>query len=54
MVHNHPSGDPKPSRQDIALTREIAQAAKAIGVALHDHVVIGAKGHASLRSMGLM
>ena len=54
LVHNHPSGDPSPSRQDIMLTREIADAGKPLGIALHDHVIVGAQGHNSLRSMGLV
>lgn len=54
LVHNHPSGDPSPSRQDIALTREIAEAGRPLGIALHDHVIVGAQGHASLRGMGLI
>jgi DNA repair protein RadC len=54
LVHNHPSGDPKPSRDDIDMTREIAKAAEALGIAVHDHLVIGRKGHASFRSLGLI
>jgi len=54
LVHNHPSGDPSPSRQDIALTREIATAGKPLGILVHDHVVIGSTGHASLRALGLI
>lgn len=54
LVHNHPSGDPSPSRQDIVLTRELADAGKPLDIALHDHVIIGAKSHNSLRSMGLI
>lgn len=54
LVHNHPSGDPQPSRADIDLTRRIADAAKRLDIAVHDHVIIGAKGHASLRAMGLL
>ena len=54
LVHNHPSGDPAPSRQDIALTREIANAGKPLGVTVHDHVVIGSSGHSSLRALGLI
>jgi len=54
LVHNHPSGDPTPSRADIDLTRRIADAAKRLGVTLHDHIIIGAQGHVSLRSMGLI
>lgn len=54
LVHNHPSGDPSPSRQDIALTRELVAALKPLGIQLHDHVVIGAGNHASLRALGLL
>ena len=54
LVHNHPSGDPAPSRQDIALTKEMVSALKPLGIAVHDHLIIGANGHASLRAMGLM
>jgi DNA repair protein RadC len=53
-VHNHPSGDPTPSRQDIDLTREICAAAKALKIAVHDHLVIGRGGHASFKSLGLL
>lgn len=54
VVHNHPSGDPSPSQQDIRLTRDLAEAGRNLKVALHDHVIIGAGGHASLRSLGLI
>jgi len=54
LVHNHPSGDPKPSRDDIEMTREIKTAAEALGISIHDHLVIGRKGHASFRSLGLL
>ncbi|WP_442681379.1 RadC family protein [Sphingomonas sp. ASY06-1R] len=54
LVHNHPSGDPTPSRQDIALTKEIVSALKPFGIQVHDHVVIGSTGHASLRALGLI
>lgn len=54
LVHNHPSGDPAPSRQDIALTREIVLALKPLGIQVHDHLIIGATGHASLRALGLL
>jgi DNA repair protein RadC len=54
LVHNHPSGDPKPSREDIEMTREVKTAAGALGIAIHDHLVIGRKGHASFRSLGLI
>ena len=54
LVHNHPSGDPQPSKQDIAITREIAQAGRLLGVQLHDHLIIGAGRHVSLRAEGLL
>jgi DNA repair protein RadC len=54
LVHNHPSGDPTPSRADIAMTREITAAAKALGIAVHDHLVIGRAGHSSFKSLGLL
>jgi DNA repair protein RadC len=54
LVHNHPSGDPAPSRADITLTREIAEAGKRLGIYVHDHVIIGAEGHSSMRAMGLL
>jgi DNA repair protein RadC len=54
LVHNHPSGDPAPSRADITLTREIAEAGKRLGISVHDHVIIGAEGHSSMRAMGLL
>ena len=54
LVHNHPSGDPSPSRQDIAVTRDIVEAGKRLGIQVHDHVIIGAEGHRSLKAMGLI
>lgn len=54
LVHNHPSGDPTPSKADIDMTREIAFAAKALGISVHDHLVIGRKGHASFKSLNLL
>jgi len=54
LVHNHPSGSPEPSRQDIAVTRQIIDATKPIGVTVHDHIIIGTQGHSSMRSMGLI
>ena len=54
LVHNHPSGDPAPSRADIELTRQIADAGKKLGIAVHDHLIIGTNGHASLRALGLI
>jgi DNA repair protein RadC len=54
LVHNHPSGDPTPSRDDIQLTRTIADALKPLGIQLHDHLVIARTGHRSLRADGLI
>ena len=54
LVHNHPSGDPTPSRADIAMTREIANAAKALHIAVHDHLVVGRGGTASFKALGLL
>ncbi len=54
LVHNHPSGDPTPSRADIQMTKEIADAGKRLGVNVHDHLVIGKKGHVSFKSLGLL
>ncbi|HTK79442.1 MAG TPA: DNA repair protein RadC [Rhizomicrobium sp.] len=54
LVHNHPSGDPTPSRADIEMTRTIVAAAKALNISVHDHIVIGRGGHASFKAMGLM
>jgi DNA repair protein RadC len=54
LVHNHPSGDPQPSAQDIRLTRDIVEAGRPLKIEVHDHVVIGAKGHVSMRAMGLI
>ncbi len=54
LVHNHPSGDPTPSKADIAMTREIAAAAKALKIELHDHLVIGNGAHVSFKSEGLL
>jgi DNA repair protein RadC len=54
LVHNHPSGDPSPSRADIDITRKVGEAGKRLGIALHDHIIIGSEGHSSLRAMGLI
>lgn len=54
LVHNHPSGDPSPSRQDIEITRQIVDAGKRHGIAVHDHIIIAASGHTSLRAQGLV
>jgi DNA repair protein RadC len=54
LVHNHPSGDPTPSRADIEMTRDIARAAAPLGVTIHDHIIIGRGEPASLRALGLL
>ena len=54
LVHNHPSGDPQPSSQDIKLTREIIDAARPLRIQVHDHVIVGASGHSSMRATGLI
>lgn len=54
LVHNHPSGDPQPSRADIQLTRDIIEAGRRLNIAVHDHIIIGTQGHASLRALGLI
>ncbi len=53
-MHNHPSGDPSPSRADIEITRAVAEAGKRLGIALHDHIILGREGHSSLRAMGVI
>jgi len=53
LVHNHPSGDPTPSTADIVMTQNIASLAKPLGVCVHDHLIIGRNGHASLRALKL-
>jgi len=52
LVHNHPSGDPTPSAADIDMTAQVARAAEALGITLHDHVVIGRAGEVSFRADG--
>jgi DNA repair protein RadC len=54
IVHNHPSGDPSPSQQDIRLTRDLIEAAKHLKIQVHDHVIVGAEGQRSLKAMGLI
>jgi len=54
LVHNHPSGDPTPSREDITMTAEIGIALRALGIVLHDHVIIGNGTHTSFRREGLL
>ena len=54
MVHNHPSGDPTPSKADIEMTREVREAAEKLGIALHDHLVVSKDGYNSFKTMGLL
>jgi DNA repair protein RadC len=54
LVHNHPSGDPTPSRADIDMTQLIMDTAKPLGIALHDHIIIGKDGHVSFRGLKLI
>jgi DNA repair protein RadC len=54
LVHNHPSGDPTPSRADIDMTRAIAEVARPLGISVHDHLIVGKDGHASLKALKLM
>jgi DNA repair protein RadC len=54
IVHNHPSGDPTPSSQDIRLTRDLVDAGRHMKIAIHDHVIVGAQGRTSLRAQGLI
>ena len=54
LVHNHPSGDPTPSESDIAMTSQIVEAAKALGIAVHDHLIIGKSTELSFRASGLL
>jgi DNA repair protein RadC len=54
LVHNHPAGDPSPSSADVQMTRAIADVAKPLGIVVHDHIIIGRSGHASLKALRLM
>lgn len=54
LAHNHPSGDPTPSRDDIEMTRQVIAAANTLGMHVHDHLVIGSSGHVSFRAAGLL
>jgi DNA repair protein RadC len=54
LVHNHPSGDPTPSRADIDMTRAIVEVARPLGIAVHDHLIVGKDGHASLKALKLI
>ncbi len=54
LVHNHPSGNPEPSRADIQITNRIAEAGRLLGIVVHDHIIVGRDGHVSLRTKGLI
>jgi DNA repair protein RadC len=54
LVHNHPSGDPTPSTADIQMTQQIQTIAKPLGISLHDHIIVGKEGHASLKGLRLI
>jgi DNA repair protein RadC len=54
LVHNHPSGDPTPSRADIEMTKTVMDTAKPLGISLHDHIIVGKDGHVSLRGLKLI
>ena len=54
LVHNHPSGDPTPSSADISMTRQIIDVAKPLGIAVHDHIIVGREGHASMKGLRLI
>ncbi|MBC7159120.1 MAG: DNA repair protein RadC [Porphyrobacter sp.] len=54
LVHNHPSGNPEPSRADVQITHRIAEAGRLLGIIVHDHVIVGREGHVSLRAKGLI
>jgi DNA repair protein RadC len=54
LVHNHPSGDPTPSRADIAMTQAIIEVARPLGIAVHDHIIVGKEGHASMKALKLI
>ena len=54
LVHNHPSGDPSPSRADVEMTRAIVEVARPLGISVHDHIIVGKDGHASLKALKLM
>ncbi|MEH2613169.1 DNA repair protein RadC [Bradyrhizobium sp. AZCC 1693] len=54
LMHNHPSGDPTPSQADIHMTKAIVQIATPLGISVHDHIIVGKNGHASLKGMKLI
>jgi len=54
LMHNHPSGDPTPSTADIQMTKSIIGIANPLGISVHDHIIVGKNGHASLKGLRLM
>lgn len=54
LVHNHPSGDPTPSKDDITITKQVVEAARSLGISVHDHLIIAGKSHYSFKSNGLI
>jgi len=54
LTHNHPSGDPTPSQADIDMTANMVNVAKAIGISVHDHIIVGRQNTVSFKSLGLM
>jgi DNA repair protein RadC len=54
LLHNHPSGDPTPSRADVQMTQQIIAVASPLGIAVHDHIIVGKDGHASLKGLKLI
>ena len=54
LVHNHPSGDPTPSRADIQMTQSIVEIARPLGISVHDHLIVGKEGHASFKGLKLI
>jgi DNA repair protein RadC len=54
FMHNHPSGDPSPSSADIQMTKAVVEIARPLGIAVHDHIIVGKNGHASLKGMRLI
>lgn len=54
LMHNHPSGDPKPSQADVDMTRQIMRAAEPFNIAIHDHIIISKSGYSSFKSLGLI
>jgi DNA repair protein RadC len=54
LVHNHPSGDPTPSRADVDMTKQIVATAAPLGISVHDHIIVGREGHASLKALRLI